>query len=160
MFDRWVLPPPDRPIGTGGGDFGLSVEKPPGGKASEGLVGTGQRLNGGRILSSFKRIVPAWARAIPRSLADAARLAATPVTPNHITGLTLVLGLVAAWLFATGDAAAAHWGAVASGGRQPLSPRAHLGPGLKLFDQRSTLDAVNLTATARRRTQRLFRKLT
>ncbi len=38
-------------------------------------------------------------------------LAHTPVTPNHITVLTLVLGLGAAWLFATGDAAAANWGA-------------------------------------------------
>jgi len=38
-------------------------------------------------------------------------LAHTPVTPNHITGLTLMLGIGAAWLFATGDAAAAHWGA-------------------------------------------------
>jgi phosphatidylglycerophosphate synthase len=38
-------------------------------------------------------------------------LAATPLRPNHITGLTLVLGLGAAWLFATGDATAANWGA-------------------------------------------------
>ena len=38
-------------------------------------------------------------------------LAHTPLTPNHITLLTLALGLAAAWLFATGDAAAANWGA-------------------------------------------------
>jgi archaetidylinositol phosphate synthase len=38
-------------------------------------------------------------------------LAHTPVTPNHITLLTLALGLAAAWLFATGDAVAANWGA-------------------------------------------------
>jgi phosphatidylglycerophosphate synthase len=38
-------------------------------------------------------------------------LADTPLTPNHITVLTLVLGLAAAWLFATGDGSAANWGA-------------------------------------------------
>ncbi len=38
-------------------------------------------------------------------------LAATPVTPNHLTALTLLLGLAAAGLFARGDAGAANWGA-------------------------------------------------
>ena len=38
-------------------------------------------------------------------------LAGTPLTPNHITLLTLALGLGAAWLFATGDPVAANWGA-------------------------------------------------
>ncbi len=38
-------------------------------------------------------------------------LAHTPLTPNHITLLTLALGLAAAWLFAAGEAAAANWGA-------------------------------------------------
>jgi phosphatidylglycerophosphate synthase len=38
-------------------------------------------------------------------------LAQTPVTPNQITALTLVLALAAAWLFAQGDADAANWGA-------------------------------------------------
>lgn len=38
-------------------------------------------------------------------------LAHTPVTPNHLTALTLLLALAAAWLFAQGGAAAANWGA-------------------------------------------------
>ncbi len=38
-------------------------------------------------------------------------LAHTPVTPNHLTALTLLLALGAAWLFAQGSAAAANWGA-------------------------------------------------
>ena len=38
-------------------------------------------------------------------------LAHTPVTPNHLTALTLLLALGAAWLFAQGTAAAANWGA-------------------------------------------------
>ena len=38
-------------------------------------------------------------------------LAHTPVTPNHLTALTLLLALAAACLFAQGGAAAASWGA-------------------------------------------------
>ncbi|MEE8531950.1 MAG: CDP-alcohol phosphatidyltransferase family protein [Alphaproteobacteria bacterium] len=38
-------------------------------------------------------------------------LARTPVTPNHLTAVTLLLGLAAAGLFARGDAGAANWGA-------------------------------------------------
>ena len=38
-------------------------------------------------------------------------LARTPISPHHITGLTLALALAAAWLFAGGDATAANWGA-------------------------------------------------
>ncbi|MFQ5785411.1 MAG: CDP-alcohol phosphatidyltransferase family protein [Alphaproteobacteria bacterium] len=38
-------------------------------------------------------------------------LACTPVTPNHVTTLTLLLALAASALFARGDAMAANWGA-------------------------------------------------
>ena len=38
-------------------------------------------------------------------------LARTPVTPNQITAVTLLLALGAAYLFAQGDARAANWGA-------------------------------------------------
>ena len=38
-------------------------------------------------------------------------LAQTPVTPNHITAMTLLLALGAACLFAQGDGRAADWGA-------------------------------------------------
>ena len=38
-------------------------------------------------------------------------LAATPITPNHITALTLALALGGAWLLAQGDARGADWGA-------------------------------------------------
>ncbi len=38
-------------------------------------------------------------------------LARTPVTPNHITAVTVLLALGAAWLFAQGDERAADWGA-------------------------------------------------
>ncbi len=38
-------------------------------------------------------------------------LAQTPVTPNQLSALTLVLALGAAWLFAQGGATAANWGA-------------------------------------------------
>lgn len=38
-------------------------------------------------------------------------LTATPITPNHITALTLVLALAAGFLFAQGDAQAANWAA-------------------------------------------------
>ncbi|MDH3474805.1 MAG: CDP-alcohol phosphatidyltransferase family protein [Rhodospirillales bacterium] len=38
-------------------------------------------------------------------------LAATPVTPNQITALSLLLGLLGAWLFARGGSAI-HWGAL------------------------------------------------
>ena len=39
-------------------------------------------------------------------------LARTPVSPNLITFLGLVMGLCAAWLFSRGDTTAANWGAV------------------------------------------------
>ena len=35
----------------------------------------------------------------------------TSVTPNHITTLSLILGLAGAWLFAIGDAVVANWAA-------------------------------------------------
>ena len=38
-------------------------------------------------------------------------LAGRPVTPNHITAASLFVALAAAGLFASGDAAAANWGA-------------------------------------------------
>lgn len=38
-------------------------------------------------------------------------LARTPITPNQITAVTLLLALAAAWLFALGDGRAANWGA-------------------------------------------------
>jgi len=38
-------------------------------------------------------------------------LARTPVTPNQITALTLILALFAAWLFATGEPVEMAWGA-------------------------------------------------
>ena len=38
-------------------------------------------------------------------------LARTPVTPNQITVTTLIMALVAAWLFATGEPAEMAWGA-------------------------------------------------
>ncbi len=38
-------------------------------------------------------------------------LARTPITPNQITAVTLLLALGAAWLFALGDGRAANWGA-------------------------------------------------
>jgi phosphatidylglycerophosphate synthase len=38
-------------------------------------------------------------------------LAATPITPNQITALTLALALGGAWLLAQGDARGADWGA-------------------------------------------------
>ena len=38
-------------------------------------------------------------------------LARTPISPNMITFVGLVMGLSAAWLFARGDATAANWGA-------------------------------------------------
>ena len=38
-------------------------------------------------------------------------LAHTPVTPNHVTTASLLLGLAAAALFAWGDGAAPHWAA-------------------------------------------------
>ncbi len=38
-------------------------------------------------------------------------LAGTPIAPNHITAISLLLALAAAALFALGDPAAANWGA-------------------------------------------------
>lgn len=38
-------------------------------------------------------------------------LARLGITPNQMTAVTLVLALLAAWLFATGEAASAHWAA-------------------------------------------------
>ena len=38
-------------------------------------------------------------------------LALTPITPNQLTALTLIIALYSAWLFAAGDARLANWAA-------------------------------------------------
>ncbi|NQV55097.1 MAG: CDP-alcohol phosphatidyltransferase family protein [Rhodospirillales bacterium] len=52
---------------------------------------------------------PPWDQQIARVLVRP--LAASPIRPNHISALTLLLALFAAALFAGGDPVAAHWGA-------------------------------------------------
>ena len=50
-----------------------------------------------------------WDQKLARILAKP--LVRTPVHPNHITTLGLLLGLAAAWLFSLGDRDAANWAA-------------------------------------------------
>lgn len=50
-----------------------------------------------------------WDQKLARILAKP--LVRTPVHPNHITTLTLLIGLAAAWLFSLGDRDAANWAA-------------------------------------------------
>lgn len=52
---------------------------------------------------------PAWDQRIARMLVKP--LVNTPVTPNHLTILSLLTALVGAGLFAVGDPQAANWGA-------------------------------------------------
>ena len=52
---------------------------------------------------------PPWDQRLARVLVRP--LARTPVTPNHLTAASLLLALAGAGLFASGDAAAADWGA-------------------------------------------------
>lgn len=53
--------------------------------------------------------MPPWDQRIARVLVRP--LAATPLTPNHLTGITLIVALAGAGLLATGDAGLANWGA-------------------------------------------------
>lgn len=50
-----------------------------------------------------------WDQKLARILAKP--LVRTPVHPNHITTLALLIGLAAAWLFSLGDRDAANWAA-------------------------------------------------
>lgn len=50
-----------------------------------------------------------WDQKLARILAKP--LVRTPVHPNHITTLNLLIGLAAAWLFSLGDRDAANWAA-------------------------------------------------
>ncbi len=52
---------------------------------------------------------PPWDQRIARTLVRP--LAGTPVTPNHVTVLTIVLALTGAGLLAVGDPVLANWGA-------------------------------------------------
>ncbi|MEQ8194780.1 MAG: CDP-alcohol phosphatidyltransferase family protein [Rhodospirillales bacterium] len=53
--------------------------------------------------------IESWDHRLARVLVKP--LVGTPVHPNHLTGLSLVFGIAAAGLFATGDPVAAHWAA-------------------------------------------------
>jgi hypothetical protein len=59
-------------------------------------------------MSSAPNPVP-WDQRIARVLVRP--LARTPVTPNHVTSVTLILALSGAALFGRGDPVAAYWGA-------------------------------------------------
>ena len=83
----------------------------PGHGRPPGLTG---RRAGNRLRTHFHRVAgavnkPPYDQRIARVLVRP--LARTPLSPHHVTGLTLVLGLAAAYLFARGDPAAANWGA-------------------------------------------------
>lgn len=66
------------------------------------------RHNPGSPLTDTNHSAP-WDQRIARVLVRP--LARTPVTPNHVTTVTLILALAGAALFALGDPTAGYWGA-------------------------------------------------